>query len=167
MALLYHSQTNTRIWPCASLTGLSGCENFCEKAASPGVEMQFCLLSSLLNPQFWASGNLTEGTAAAEQGKEREEATKPKTKSLKSLVPLEEVCVPMKGCYCCNYSCACCHWEWMCPPCSRGCRQGGNILLPQLSQPGHGAIHPLLPARPGVSLAKSWRETKLTDADLH
>lgn len=48
----------------------------------------------------------------------------------------------------------------MCFPCSQGCRQGRNLLLPQLSQPGHGAIHPQLPARPELSLAKSLRRIK-------
>lgn len=96
MALSNHSQTNPAV-PRASLTGSSGCEHFWEKFASPRVEKQLSPLISLLNSQVWASGNRTEGTAAAEQGEEREEATKPKIKCLKSLVAFHKaVCANVK-----------------------------------------------------------------------
>lgn len=65
--------------PCASLTGLSSYEYFCEKA-SPSMEILLCLSISFLNSQAQDQGNHTEETIAA-QGEEREEATKPKIKS--------------------------------------------------------------------------------------
>lgn len=93
-------QTSTRIQLCPVHPSqvYQAVKHSWEKLASPSVEMQLCPLISLLNSQLWASGNHTEGTAAAEQGEEREEAPKFKIKGLESLGPfLCGVCANVKA----------------------------------------------------------------------